>query len=121
MTYAIGHIIKQGDKNLSPWQLTIRILSCEALKLKVHIQSSEALKLKVCIQSSNALRLSKCPCSLILYAIIMKKSIKNQKINLQFEENWYALLDVVPTMFIVLCVYVILLLLANIVVIVKNK
>ncbi len=44
---------------LSPYTLTTRILSCEALKLKAHIQSSEALKLKVCTQSSNALKLSK--------------------------------------------------------------
>ena len=56
-------------------KLTIRILSCEALKLKVHIQSSEALKLKVCTQSSNALKSSKFPCSLILYAVLIKKSI----------------------------------------------
>ena len=57
----------------------IRILSCEALKLKVHIQSSEALKLKVCTQSSNALKSSKLSCSFILYVIIMKNAIKNSQ------------------------------------------
>ena len=56
-------------------KLMTRILSCEALKLKVHIQSSEALKLKVCTQSSNALKSSKFLCSLILYAVLIKKSI----------------------------------------------
>ena len=56
-------------------KLTIRILSYELLKLKVHIQSSEALKLKGCTQSSNALKLNKFLCSLILYAVMIKKSI----------------------------------------------
>ena len=37
------------------------------------------------------------------------------------KEDWSAMLDVVPSMFPVLCGYVILLLLANGVVIVKNK
>ncbi len=78
VSYFLLHsITKQGDKSLISLKLTIRILSCEALKLKVHIQSSEALKLKVCTQSSNALKSSKLSCSFILYAIIMKNTIKN--------------------------------------------
>ena len=51
----------------------IRILSCEALKLKVHIQSSEVLKLKVCTQSSNALKSKQVP---LLTYIICKANKK---------------------------------------------
>lgn len=59
-----------------------------------------------------------CSLSFVTSTLIMEYRMV---LNLVKKEDWSALLDVVPTMFIVLCVYVIILLLANIVVIVKNK
>ena len=59
-----------------------------------------------------------CSLSFVTSTLIMEYRMV---LNWVKKEDWSALLDVVPTMFIVLCVYVIILLLANIVVIVKNK
>jgi hypothetical protein len=59
-----------------------------------------------------------CSLSFVTSTLIMEYRMV---LNLVKKEDWSALLDVVPTMFIVLCVYVIILLLANIAVIVKNK
>ena len=65
-----------------------------------------------------AILFSMCSLSFVTSTLIMEYRMV---LNLVKKEDWSALLDVVPTMFIVLCVYVIILLLANIVVIVKNK
>lgn len=62
--FYLHSIAKQGANHLISLKLTIRILSCKALKLKV------------CTQSSNALKSSKCTCSFTLYVIIKKKAIK---------------------------------------------
>ena len=59
-------------------------------------------------------------CSLSFVAITLLMEYK-MVVNWVDKEDWSAMLDVVPSMFPVLCGYVILLLLANGVVIVKNK
>ena len=59
-------------------------------------------------------------CSLSFVAITLLMEYK-MVVNWVDKEDWRAMLDVVPSMFPVLCGYVILLLLANGVVIVKNK
>ena len=68
-------------------------------------------------KNKKAILFSMCSLSFVTSTLIMEYRMV---LNL-VKEDWSALLDVVPTMFIVLCVYVIILLLANIVVIVKNK
>ena len=68
-------------------------------------------------KNKKAILFSMCSLSFVTSTLIMEYRIVLNWV----KEDWSALLDVVPTMFIVLCVYVILLLLANIVVIVKNK
>ena len=50
-----------------------------------------------------------CSLSFVTSTLIMEYRMV---LNLVKKEDWSALLDVVPTMFIVLCVYVIILLLA---------
>lgn len=69
-------------------------------------------------KNKKAILFSMCSLSFVTSTLIMEYRMV---LNLVKKEDWSALLDVVPTMFIVLCVYVIILLLANIVVIVKNK
>ena len=69
-------------------------------------------------KNKKAILSSMCSLSFVTSTLIMEYRMV---LNLVKKEDWSALLDVVPTMFIVLCVYVIILLLANIVVIVKNK
>ena len=69
-------------------------------------------------KNNKAILFSMCSLSFVTITLIMEYRMV---LNWVKKEDWSALLDVVPTMFIVVCVYVILLLLANIVVIVKNK
>ena len=69
------------------------------------------------MKNKKAILFSMCSLSFVTSTLIMEYRMV---LNLVKKEDWSALLDVVPTMFIVLCVYVIILLLANIVVIVKK-
>ena len=59
-------------------------------------------------------------CSLSFVAITLLMEYK-MVVSWANKEDWSAILDVVPSVFPVLCGYVVLLLLANGVVIVKNK
>ena len=61
---------------------------------------------------------SMCSVSFVAITLLMEYRMVLNWVN---KEDWSALLDVVPSMFAILCGYVILLLLANIAVIVKNK
>ena len=59
-------------------------------------------------------------CSLSFVAITLLIEYR-MVLNWVNNEDWSAMMDVVPSMFAILCGYVILLLLANIAAIVKNK
>lgn len=61
---------------------------------------------------------SMCSVSFVAITLLMEYRMVLNWVN---KEDWSALLDVVPSMFPILFGYVILLLLANIAVIVKNK
>lgn len=69
-------------------------------------------------KNKNAILASMCSLSFVVITLLMEYKMV---VNWVDKEDWSAMLDVVPSMFPVLCGYVILLLLANGVVIVKNK
>lgn len=61
---------------------------------------------------------SMCSLSFVTITLLMEYRMVLNWLN---KEDWSAMMDVVPSMFTILCGYVILLLLANIAAIVKNK
>ncbi len=61
---------------------------------------------------------SMCSLSFVAITLLMEYGMVVNWVN---KEDWSAMLDVVPSMFPILCGYVILLLCANIAAIVKNK
>lgn len=61
---------------------------------------------------------SMCSLSFVAITLLMEYGMVVNWVN---KEDWSAMLDVVPSMFPILCGYVILLLIANIAAIVKNK
>ena len=69
-------------------------------------------------KNRNAGVASMCSLAFVAITLLMEYRMVLDWVN---KEDWSALLDVVPSMFIVLCGYVILLVFANAAVIVKNK
>ncbi len=61
---------------------------------------------------------SMCSLSFVAITLLMEYGMVVNWVN---KEDWSAMLDVVPSMFPMLCGYVVLLLIANIAALVKNK
>ncbi len=61
---------------------------------------------------------SMCSLSFVAITLLMEYGMVVNWVN---KEDWSAMLDVVPSMFPILCGYVVLLLIANIAALVKNK
>lgn len=69
-------------------------------------------------KNRNANWASMCSLAFVAITLIMEYRMVLNWVN---KEDWTAMLDVVPSMFTVLCGYVILLIFANAAVIVKNR